>query len=93
MILSEHPGLQGNGDKKRELERGGENNREEADGHLEKSVRAYLFQQGRDKEGRERGNHKTLDQFKVTSQHSKQRWEINSTVLPASGGKEENNIM
>lgn len=81
--------MQGNRDKRRELEKGGEDNREEADGHLEKSVRAYLFLQGRDRKGRERGNHKTLDQFKITSQHSKQRWEINSTVLPASGGKQK----
>lgn len=55
VILSEHPGLQGNRDKRRELEKGGENNREEADRHLEKSFRAYLFLQGRDRKGRERG--------------------------------------
>lgn len=55
MILSEHPGLQENRDKKRELEKGSENNREEVKGHLGKSVRAYFIHARKGRKGRESG--------------------------------------
>lgn len=73
MILSEHPGLQGNRDKKRELEKGGKNSREEANRHLGKSVKAYFIHAGKGQKGKGKGDHKTLNQYKITSQHSKQR--------------------
>lgn len=67
--------------------RGGGASREISQGLL------YANRERTEREGKGRsGNHKTLEQSKRTSQHSKQRWEINSMALSALG-EEENNVM